>query len=263
MTLALKWGENNQEGGGFIYFNATTLYTQNYRGQVTKHPVDAGGTITDHFIKENPIFTVSAVISGTDISTNTYLIRDLDGNSPFNSEQAPQAVSVNSTDQNVLTKFIPTSIGQFLPDTSPEVVVESARADLLEQIREGLINLLSGTKYNDKTGQFDSNIQLLQLYEFDETLLKRIINNVVMTNITFKEDPNTGYALYCDMTFEQVTFAYLKKTVIPKDVVNSLKKKTSSKENKGKQDSTVKDTASGNSDAPKDSDPLKKVAAEI
>ncbi len=263
MTLALKWGEDNTEEGGFIYFDATTLYTQNYRGQVTKHPIDAGGTITDHFIKENPVFTISAVITGSDISTNTYLIQDLDGNAPFNSQTAPNAVSVNSTNQSVLSKLIPASIGQFLPDTSPEVVMDGARADLLEQIRDALINLVSGVKYNDKTGQFDSNIQILKIYEFEQILLKRILNNIVMTNITFREDANTGYALYCDMTFEQVTFAYLKKTVIPKDVVTSLQKKAASKESKGKQDSTVKDTASGNADAPKDTDPLKKVAAEI
>lgn len=76
-----------------------------------------------------------------------------------------------------------------------------------------------------------------------------------MTKITFKEDPNTGYGLYCDITFEQVTFAFLKKTVIPKDVQDSLKKKASSKNSKGKQDSTPQDIGTG--DSPKDTDPLR------
>ena len=114
MSLAISWGDSSIQDGGLIYCDAVTSYTQNYSGQVSKHPIDSGGLVTDHYIKSNPIFTIGAVITGVDISTGTYLIQDLDGNSPYNSNQAPNAVSVNSTDQSVLKKFIPDSIGQFL-----------------------------------------------------------------------------------------------------------------------------------------------------
>ena len=256
MSLAIEWGDSSVQDGGFIYLSAVTAYTQNYSGSVTKHPVDQGGNITDHFVRNNPVITIGAVITGVDISTGTYLIQDLDGNSPYNSNQAPNAVSVNSTDQSVLKKFIPDSIGQFLSDSQPEVVVDSRRADLLEQIRQALIDLTAGVVFNDKTGNFDPSIQLVRLFEYDNTLLRKVINNLVMTKITFKEDPNTGYGLYCDITFEQVTFAFLKKTTIPKDVQDSLKKKASSKASKGKQDSTPQDVGTG--DSPKDTDPLRK-----
>ena len=66
----------------------------------------------------------------------------------------------------------------------------------------------------------------------------------MITNLVFREDANSGNALYCDMTFEQVTFAYLKKTTIPKDVAAAIKGKSGSKENKGKQDSIKKDVLS-------------------
>lgn len=263
MSLALEWGDSSVQDGGFIYLSAVTSYTQNYAGQVTKHPIDGGSNVTDHYIRSNPIFTIGAVITGVDISTGTYLIQDLDGNNPYNSNQAPNAVSVNSTDQSVLKKFIPDSIGQFLSDSQPEVVVDSRRADLIEQIRQALIDLTAGVVFNDKTGQFDPSIQLVRLFEYDNTLLRKVINNLVMTKITFKEDPNTGYGLYCDITFEQVTFAFLKKTTIPKDVQDSLKKKASSKNSKGKQDSTPQDVdgADAGSNAPKDTDPLRQARA--
>jgi hypothetical protein len=259
MSLAISWGGSSIQEGGFIYCDAVQVYTQNYSGSVTKHPVDLGGNITDHFVRSNPVFTVSAVITGVDISTGTYLIQDLDGNSPYNSNEAPNAVSVNSTDQSVLKKFIPDSIGQFLSDDQPEVVVDSRRTDLLEQIRQALLDLTSGVVFNEKTGQFDPNIELVRLFEYDNTLLRKVINNLVMTKITFKEDVNTGYGLYCDITFEQVTFAFLKKTVIPKDVQDSLKKKASPKASKGKQDSTPQDVDGSNKgdNAPKDTDPLR------
>lgn len=260
MTIAIRWGEDNDvEGGGFIYLDAVTVYTQNYSGQVTKHPIANGGKVTDHFIRDNPVITLSAVITGVDISTGTYLIQDLVGNSPFNVNEPPTAVSVTSTDQSVLKTFLPDSIGQFLNDNTPEVVLDSRRTDLMEQIRQALIDLSSGFVFDQNTGQFNPEVQVLRLFEFEGAVLKRIINNLVMTKITFKEDAKSGYALYCDMTFEQVTFAFLKKAVIPKDVVNSLKKKASTKDSKGKQDSTPQDVDSG--DGPKDTDPLRQARA--
>lgn len=237
MSLCVKWGEDSNSGG-LIFFDAVTSYVKNNKGQVTKHPIALGSSITDHFVKANDVIRISAVISGADISTNTYMIQDLDGNAPYNSFEPPTAVSVNSTDQSVLKKFIPDSIGQFLSDSTPEVVLDSAREDILEQIRDALEKLNSGTAFNDKTGKFDPHIELVKLYEFDGTKLRKIINNLVVTDIIFKEDINTGYALYFDIVFEQVTFAFLKKTTIPKDVTDSLKKKAAPKTTKGKVDST-------------------------
>lgn len=256
MTLAVRWGEDlTDDLGGFIYFDAITAYTQNFKGQVTKHPIANGGNVSDHFIRDNPVITLSGVITGVDISTGVYLIQDTNGIEPANTFPAPSAVSVNSTDQSVLQKFIPDSIGQFLGDATPNVVVDARRADLIEQIRQALMNLATGDVYNSDTGQFRPQIQLVRLFEFDKALVRRIINRLVITNVTFKEDANSGYALYCDITFEQVTFANLKKTTIPKDVVNSLKKKGATKADKGKQDSTPQDV--GDNSEPKDTDPLR------
>ena len=239
MTLALSWGSTPEEQQ-FIYMDAVTLYTQSYTGQVTRHPVDTGGVITDHFVKDNPKFTIQAVITGVDISTNTYLLQDLNGNFPYNTNPAPTPVSVNSTDNSVLRKFIPSSIGQFLFDSSPDIQMQNARVDVMNQVREFLINLMSGVKFNEKTQQFDSNIQIVNLYEYEKTFLSRVVNNLVLTNITFDERPDTGDALYCNMSFEQVTFTTLKKIQIPK-TTSSLTKKASSKKSLSKCDSTVKD----------------------
>ena len=259
MSLAISWGNESKQDGGFIYLDAVTSYTQNFSGQITKHPIDSGGNVTDHWIRNNPVFSIGAVITGVDISTGTYLIRDDAGNAPLNSSEAPKPVSVNSTDQSVLKKFIPDSIGQFLSDSQPEVIVDARRMDLLGQIRQALVDLTNSITFNEKTRQFDPTIQLVRLYEYDKTRLRKFFDNLVMTKITFKEDPNTGHGLYCDITFEQVTFAFLKKTDIPKDVQDSLKKKATPKASKGKQDSTPQPVGTGNS--PKDTSPLREARA--
>lgn len=265
MTIALSWGATPEEQG-LIYLDATTLYTQNHNGQVTKHPVDGGYTISDAFIRDNPKFTVNAVITGVDISQNTYLLQDLNGNSPFNARQAPDAVSVNSTDKSLLRRFIPASISQFLPALDPDISTQGSRTDLLDQVRQLLVNLMSGKKFNEKTQQLDSHVEIVAIYEYEGTFIKRVLNNLVMTNITFDERPDTGEALYCNMTFEQVTFVTLKKTEIPK-TVSGLNKKASSKKTLSKADSTVKDANNppngevSPNDAAKDISPLRQAVA--
>lgn len=276
MSIAIKWGQDNSDSAGMLYMDAVTVYTQNYSGSVTKHPVDSGANITDHYIRDNPTFSISAVITSVDVSTGSYLISDLDGNSPYNVREAPNAVNVESTDKSVLQKYIPDSIGQFLPDSQPEVIVDSARADLLDQIRGALISLTSGVRFNEQTAKLESNIELVQLYEFDESnLLKRIINNLVITSIRFNEDANTGYALYAEIAFEQVTFVTLEKVDIPKAVIAPVQRRASPKKPLGRCDSTERDTNSpDNKDsetkkdgvegsAPAYIDPEREVAAEI
>jgi hypothetical protein len=256
MSFALRWDDNS--GGGFIYLDAVTAYTQNYRGKPTAHPIDAGGTITDHFIRSNPTFRVSAVISGVDISTGTYLIRDLEGNAPYNAELPPNPVSIQSTDQSVLSKFLPNSVNQFLSDQTPVVVIDEQRADLTQQIRDALISLTSGEVLDQETGRFQPDIKLLKLYEYDGTRLTRVINRLVMSDLIFRETSESGGGLFCDFSFEQVSFANLKQTQLPTDVQQSLKKKASVKASKGKQDSTVQDPSTGsNPPEEQDLDPLR------
>lgn len=253
MSFALRW--DDETGGGFIYLDAVTAYSQSYRGKATAHPIDAGGNITDHFIKNNPAFRLSAVISGVDISTGIFMIEDLQGNSPYNAIPAPSAVSVNSTDQSVLQKLIPDSIGQFLSDQTPEILIDERRTDLTRQIQDALISLTSGQIVNQETGQYLPQIKILELYEYDNIKLTKVINRLVMTEVTFREAPESGFALFCDFSFEQVTFTTLKKTTIPQEVTKPLSKKASPKNSKGRQDSTPKDVADG--EGPKDVDPLR------
>ena len=252
MSLGISWGDESLQTGGFILFDAVTVYVRNSKGSVTKQPISSGGFVTDHFIKDNDTMTISGVISGSDISSNSYLIKNLEGASAINSFQPLSPVSVNSTDQSILQKFIPDSIGQFLSDSTSDITMDVSREDLLEPIRDSLQNLNSGVIFNEKTSQFDPDIKLVKIYEYDGILLRKVINNLVVTNLVFKEDPSSGYALYFDMTLEQVTFAFLKKAAIPKDVLDSLKKKSEKKSTKGKVDSTP-----DSGEPPKDLDPLR------
>lgn len=256
MTIAIVWGDptDTTKDSGFLYFDATTAYTKNYKGSVTKHPIDGGGLITDHFIKDNPTFGVSGVFTGADINTWAFLVGNLEGQTAFNTSAAPSAVTVTSV--NGLIPFLPDTIGQFFGVSTPNVTMDTSRNDYTEQVQDLLVNLMQGRVYDETTQTYKSNIQLVKIYEYEGLILKRIIDNLVITGINFKEDSNTGLALYADLQFEQVTFVTQKKTAIPKDVAAKLKSKSASKNSKGKQDSTPQGAGADGAPA-NDIDPLR------
>jgi len=240
MTLAVKWGsvETPEKPGGLVYFDAVSLFTRDYKGKVTKHPVAAGNSISDHFIKENDQISISGIISGTDISTFSMLIKDLEGNIPYNAYENLVAVSINSTESDLFS-LLPDVVGQFFQPVTPEVEISADRTDVTAQVEAALINLMSGVVYNETSGRFDSNIQLVELYEYKGTVINKITNRLVITSLKFKEDVKMGDSLYFDMQLEQVTFATLKKGKLPKDVVDKLRGAATPKQKKGPQDGTV------------------------
>lgn len=250
MTFAISWEADEIQAGGFLYFDAITSWNRSFTGTVTKHPVDGGSSVTDSYINNNPVFTMSAVISGTDLSISTSSLQNDVGDVPYNARPAPTEVTVGSEDQSLLMRYVPNVIGQFLPDTIPDVIIDDFRGDTAEEIQDILVNLQSGEGYNQITGQFETVIRPVVLYETDAALsLVRKLpadNNsyLVITSINFREDTESGYALYCDITFERVRFANLKKVQLPPDLVQTpVKKKATSKKSLGKCDSTQKDTS--------------------
>ena len=283
MSFALSWEPSEVNAGGFLYFDAILNWNRSFTGSVTKHAIDGGGNITDFYISNNPTFTLSAVISAEDISTTSALLADAEGNGPSNTTMPPEAVIVGSTDQSLLMKYIPNVVGQLLPDTLPDVIMDDFKGDSvfgasLEDIQDILINLQSGEGYNQITGQFEAVIRQVTLYETDGflTLAKKLpadeTKALVITSLSFREDQDSGYALYCDMSFELVRFANLKKVALPPDIVQTpVKKKVATKKSLGKCDSTTKDTATSGDvskadavdNAQNDVDPERNVAGEI
>lgn len=245
MSFALKWEPDETQAGGFVYFDAVTSYSRSYKASVTKHPVDGGGNITDHFIKDNPAFTLSVVISSIDIATFPNSLTDSVGDQPYNTRPSPDAVSVNSTDRSVLTKYLPDSIGQFLPDKRPDIVMAEKRDDTNQSAEDLLVSLITGAGVNIITGLPDVSIREVVLYSTEGySLVKKLPvgeSKLVVTSVSFREDANTGIAVYCDISMEQVTFVSLTKTTLPKNVRTTLKAKVASKKNTGRCDSTVKD----------------------
>jgi hypothetical protein len=240
MSIALQWGYYDSDTNppltqGFLYFDAVTSLRKSLTGSVSKNPIDGGGNIADHFTRENPIVNLSGVISGVDISSKYKNIQDPNGNTPTNIKAAPAAVKVNSS-SNPLLDLLPASVGQFFRPSAPAIVMAAQSSETLKTIQQQLESLFS-----------DGAVQLVTLYEYYGNNLKREpLENLVMTSLSFTDTPETGNALTCEITLEQVTFSSAKKAQIPENisaalVSEDLADRASGTDNMGKQDSTVQD----------------------
>lgn len=265
MTIALRYGDDDstdQTGleSGFIYFDAVTAYSKSIRGQVTKNPISYGKFATDHFVRDNPSFQLSGVISVADLANNT-LIRDEQGRIPNNYIEQPPAVSISNSSEGLIN-YLPASISQFFQQQGSDVSQGDFRTNYKEFVSMVLTNLMSGEKYNEKTERTETKIRFVKLYEFTGSDLTAIIpqdtsrGGLVLTGFDVSEDPDTGDALICNLSFEMVKIVNIKKTALPSDVKASMKKKVEGKAKKGSADSKPQTVNTVEQAKTEDVDPL-------
>lgn len=239
MSLGIKFGDISDPNStsGFVYMDAVTQYTRDFKGQVTSHPIGSGGKISDHFIRDNPVYSFTAVISGADISIGREFIRDESGDTPMNVFNDIDEVKIKGNENNLLS-LVPDSISQYFVDAESSVYVSSnRRRDTLKSVRNVMETLF------DKDG-----LSLITMYEYKNNTMDKIIDPLVMTSLSFTESPESGLALYINVTLEKITFTKLDTAVLdkkevaklnPKTVKPEIKSQAAPLENKGNKNSTI------------------------
>lgn len=215
MSLALKFGdfktgEDSHTSWGFIYIDAVTQYVRDFKGQVTSHPIGSGGLISDHFIRSNPVYQLTGVISGADISLGLGVLDDgtEEQNRPENLRGDISAVKIKGTNNSLLS-LIPNSLTRFFVDSQSNIKVSSKQDFPLSSVRGVLENLFSV-----------DGITTVKLFEYKGTKLSRVIDNLVMNSLSFTEEPDSGDALYIHITLEQVSFVELQTRKLDKKEFN-------------------------------------------
>ena len=230
--FGLKVSTNVDKETAFLLFDAITVYTKSLTGSVSKHPIATGSTISDNFVSDNPIIQITGVISVADLANST-LFRDEDDGLAANAHDSPNEVLVNSS-TSALTNLVPSSLGQFLPDSNATVMLDQGRQDYKGMVDQLLETLMSGERYDEASKKYKATLRTCNLYEFNHLgLMSNITRELVLTNYSVKEDPDSGDCLICDLTFERVKFVKLRTSALPAEVVGSLKKKSAAKQNKG------------------------------
>lgn len=238
MSFALKYGsvDGPEDTSGLIYFDAVTQYGRDFSGQLSSHPLANGTQISDHYTRQNPKYNLSAVISGVDLSTWTYLIQDSDWETPINVYDN-ESVSITAPDEGMV-KFLPDLLGQFFEPGEPEIRFDKSRTDFTPLVEEALIRLMQGFVYDQANDFWRSNVQLVTLLEWDGVILKNRIPDLVITNMSFQEDVNSGDSLVVNMALEQVTYAAVRATKLDQTITRQFADQAAAERRMSNADST-------------------------
>jgi hypothetical protein len=232
--MAIVIRRNN---GDILWFDAITQYDVTYTASVTKHPVATGGVISDHTTTDNVILNISGVLSDADFNINrpadlgslptfefdtgAHVSVDENGLYKPTAKQYTNnhavVTPVKITDKSNINKYLPEVVAQFTKDTIPTAVVTPQnKTKTAKAVQRELRQM-----WQDR-----EEFQVLDLLE---DFVVDSFGPCVFTNLSFKEDENSGLALFPTMTIEQVVFTDLQEI--------SVTVKTS---NKGRKTGTVK-----------------------
>ena len=240
MSLALKFGDiaDPTALSGVIYFDAVTSYTRDFSGRVTSHPIEAGASITDHFISNNPTINFSCVISSVDITAISNRLM-VDGETPMNASPQPTVVSIGNLG-GLIREMTPGVISQFFPRLLPSVNMDrNSREDFGPSISKFLEEILSGLQFNAERKRWENRMVTATLYEIEGGVPINPLEDLVITKFVKREDENTGDAFFADITLEKVNFVTLEVAEAPKvEKGTPTSRKTGDTKNKGTVNST-------------------------
>ena len=174
MIIVIK----EQASSDIITLSCVTSFDESYTGGVSSHPIESGSTITDHVTSDNDKFKVSGVVSDYDFLNPS---KDL-------------ATKKEGYDDGYLRSAVTASFANGLLNTYGAVVPDKQRA---EYIKRRLIDIRK-------------NSLLVTILEYPDSGELVQHTDCILTSLSFKEDENTGYAVYPDMSFEKINVVQVK-----------------------------------------------------
>ena len=232
------------ESGDVVWMDAVLSFSESYSSSVTKHQIESGSSISDHIIQDNAKFSISGVVSFVDFNktfdfTRIPIDAIPDSSNYTNLEFQPTIVKIKTPQTNPLTKLLPDSIKQFIGNDSPPDVLMGTLAFEKSSVSvyKTLKNIANGFTELTSDGRIVTRKQVVSIIELNtDFTVKNLFDNCVCTSLSFAQDPESGDAIYPQMSFEQVRFVELMKTTFPTNRISSdVKNKGSEKAQKGNQ----------------------------
>jgi hypothetical protein len=173
MIIVIK----DQASSDIITLSCVTSFDESYTGSVSSHPIESGSTITDHVTSDNDKFKVSGVVSDYDFLNPS---KDLAFGKEGYSDEGRSAATSRFTNG--------------LLDSGLIDIPDKQRA---EYIKRRLIDIRK-------------NSLLVTILEYPDSGELVQHTDCILTSLSFKEDENTGYAVYPDMSFEKINVVQVK-----------------------------------------------------
>lgn len=202
-----------------LWFDAVTGLGEEYSGSLTAHPVESGGTVTDHFTVSNDSLSITAIISNYDFLLDRTIRGDLEGISATTTLEAP-VVKVSSNKPGFLDKIMPEAIANIISSKIPEVEL-SERGDILnEELVKSFIKILF------KKAEV---VSILGFDTYNGMVLVEDYTGFVITNLSFSREANDLDALAINMNLEKPRFVSTQRAFMPTTATKGLEKQVKTK----------------------------------
>lgn len=224
MALALLF-----EDESVIILDAVTQYSKTRNSSISKHPIDKSAVISDHVAKDNPVFSIRAVVSSADfhspLTRNPELLGDNNIEAAFNTPVNETVITANDS----LLELLPGSIGNIIGSgNNATVEMDSFR---------GYSHVTAREKFLDAWDK--SELVTILDYDYDFSTGRSIdvkqVENCLIRNFEDIEDVDTGDALNANFTFERIRFAYVQETDIAEQPDPGTQDPASPEESEGDQ----------------------------
>lgn len=198
MALALMF-----EDDAVVFLDAVTQYSKTRKSSVSTHPIDKSAVIADHVAKDNPRFSVKAVVSSADFQTDSTrppaLVSEFEVEPEF--ENPVQEAGI--PDKSSLTDLLPGSVQQFLSAPDSDIVTDNFRGYTHDIVRSRLQDAWDNSEL----------ITILD-YDYDTQVGRSIstqqIEDCILTSFEDVEDKDTGDSMRAILEFEKLRFASIK-----------------------------------------------------
>ena len=229
MTIAIRRANGEQ-----VLFDAVTNFSLSHSGSVSENPIERKSNVSDHFTHNNPEIRISGVISNaeyhTKVPTGNFL------NTLFPISTTP----VVGSETGLLDKLIPDSYKWLVGDSGPPSVTLTQSVNRRE----------SGMQISAEvwlTSLF-ANKEIVSVLKFDNGRLQVVHDNYIITSLSFDETPDSGSALYPEISLKYVRRFSIASTTLPAGLIEVKKKdggkKDGSKEKGKTEEKTKEDVAS-------------------
>lgn len=178
-----------------ILFDSILSFSESYQGSITSHPVEDGSKINDHAITENVKLKIQGVVS----DYNFFNPQKDAGNTKVPGYEYPRSYGSTIINPN---GFPETTTGVTIPQdyagTDDEGII-SIKASM-DVVKQRLIAIQRNREF----------VTILSYRLDGNTAVVDKFKDCIITDISFNTTPDSGYAIYPDITIEQVKLVKVK-----------------------------------------------------
>ena len=213
-----------------IWLDALLSLGEQYTGSLTQHPIESGGSITDHFIDAPESLTFTAVISNYDFLIGRGISTE-EGVFVTSTKEVPP-ITVDQSTPSPFKSFVPEGFSNLIAPSIPKIIMGTGDVRVDEQFVKSFLKLLFKTR---------EEVSLLGFEEGNNFILVEEFSGRIITSLSFDNTPSED-ALIFSLVLEKPAFVSSLTAAVPLTASRGLEAQLKNKTGAGAGATTTVDS---------------------